>query len=233
MTLELKAKTRQVPTPALNQTREANQIPAELYGHGQTNQHLFVDAKSLHNVYQQAGESSLVDLIIDGQKPFKIIIREVQNDPVSGKIIHVDFQQVKMDEAIEAKITLNFTGESKAVKEIGGTLIKSLEELEVSCLPADLIHDLEVNIDSLNTFDDVIRVKDLAIPEKIKVLIDPEQVIASVAPVHKEEEPKPEEVPAEEGAEVGEETEAKAEEPKPEESKEQPVKSDKKEKAGK
>lgn len=213
MTLELKAKSRPLPTPALNQARAQGQIPVELYGHGQKNQHFFVNLLNLQDIYQKAGSSTLIDLVINGQEPIKTIIGEVQRDPVTNRILHVDFKQVKMDEEMQTKIPLVFVGESKAVKESGGTLIKSLEELEIACLPANLIHELEVSIDVLETFDDVIHVKDLEIPGQVSVLTNLDQVIASVTPIKievKAEVKKEEEVEAE--AEEGAEGKAKKEE---------------------
>jgi large subunit ribosomal protein L25 len=207
MTIELKASARQIPTPAIQKTRKNGQITAEVYGHKQKNLHILIDAVAFDKIFASAGESSLVDLAIDEQKPIKILIRDTQINPVTGRVIHVDLQQVRMDEVIEAKLSLNFIGEPKAVKELGGTLVKALEELDISCLPGDLIPDFEINVEGLATFEDVIRVKDLQIPKGIKVLNDPEDAVVMVEPVH-EEKPEPvvvapvaegEEAPAAEG----------------------------------
>ena len=93
-----------------------------------------------------------------------------------------------MDQALTTDIPLVFLGESKAVKELGGTLVKSLEKIAVSCLPQDLIPSLEVDISGLNNFHDVVRVKDLKIPSTIKVLINLEEVVATAVPVTVEKE---------------------------------------------
>ncbi len=211
MTLELKAKSRTVPTPILNQTRAQGQIPAELYGAGQANQHLFIDLRSLEKIYKQAGRSVLVDLIVDKKEPVKIIIGEVQKKPVTDQILHVDFRQIQMDKEMQTKIPLVFIGESRAIKEMGGTLIKSLEELEIVCLPIDLISALKVNLEVLETFDDVIHVKDINIPEKIKVLTDLDQVVASVTIIKVEIKEELKEGEKEEEAVKVDEKEAKAE----------------------
>lgn len=180
MNLELKVTVRPVPTKAINQTRSKGQIPAELYGHGVKNQHLFLDLKKFEKVYEQAGSSTLLNLVIDQKPPLKVIIGEIQREPVSSAILHIDLHQVRMDEEIQAKIPLVFIGESKAVKELGGTLIKPLEELEVTCLPNDLVHEVEVNLEVLDVLDKAIHVKDLLIPPKIKVLNNVNDVVALV-----------------------------------------------------
>lgn len=220
MTIELKAQIRQIPTTEINQTRTKGLIPAEVYGHKQANQHIFVETGPFNKVYKEAGESSLVDLLIDGAKPIKILIREVQTHPVTGKAIHIDLQQVRMDEEIETKLQLLFVGEPKAVKELGGTLVTALEELEISCLPGDLIHDFEVNVENLATFEDSIKVKDLQLPKGIKVMNDPEETVAMVEPVH-EEKPEPVAAPVEgEAAKIPTEAEVKAAAEKEKEEKE-------------
>lgn len=176
----LKAEIRPVPTPALNAAKKKGKVPAELYGNKQQNQHLFLNQIEFEKIYRAAGESSLIDLNLDADKPFKVLIQQVDVDPMSGHIIHADLLQVRMDEALQVNIPLMFIGESKAVKELGGTLVKSLEEVEVSCLPGDLISHLDVDISSLNTFEDAIRVADLNFPKNIKVITEPETTVALV-----------------------------------------------------
>ena len=135
-----------------------------------------------------------------------------------------------MDKVITAEVTLVFEGEAPAIKELEGTLVKSITEVEVEALPKDLPRELKVDISSLETFDDHIKIKDLKLPEGVKVLVDSGETIASVAaPRTKEEleelEEKPEEeIPEEaaEGEEVkeGEEVEEKPEKPEEEKGKE-------------
>ena len=186
--IKLKAERRSLPTPALNEGRVKGNIPAELYGMGQKNQHLFLNSAELEKVYAQAGGSRLVDLAIGDEPLFKVLIQAIQRHPVTSRVLHLDLYQVKMDQALTTDIPLVFLGESKAVKELGGTLVKSLEKIAVSCLPQDLIPSLEVDISGLNNFHDVVRVKDLKIPSTIKVLINLEEVVATAVPVTVEKE---------------------------------------------
>ena len=189
MTLQLSATVRTLPTPELNQARLQGKVPIELYGHNQTNQHLFVDLIPLEKAFAQAGESSLIDLVIsDGGKSntVKAVIVALQYASLSGKIKHVDFNQVKMDEIMQAKVSLVFVGESKAVKELGGTLIKSSEEVEIACLPTDLIHQISVDISVLENLNQMIKVADLIVPANVKIVSPAEQVVIAVKPALKE-----------------------------------------------
>ncbi|MBU1131416.1 50S ribosomal protein L25 [Patescibacteria group bacterium] len=211
-TISLKVQKRGVPTKEINQQRKAGKVPAVLYGKNQASQPLFVDEVVFGKVYQTAGESSLVDLIIDDGQPIKALIYDVQKDPVTDKITHVDFYQIDMSKPFTFTIPLVFVGEAKAIKELEGTLIKSLDEVEISCLPNDLIHEIEADISSLETFEDTIWVKDLKVPETITIKTDLEETVASVAPPHVEAAPAAEEAAgAEEGQGVKEGEEAPAE----------------------
>lgn len=216
---KLTASKRQIPTPTINQLRGEGKIPAELYGTGQKNQHLFLNKTEFEKVYQTAGETSLIDLVIDKSSPVKVMVHELQRDPVSDKIKHIDLYQVRMDKELTVAVPLVFIGESKAVKEMGGTLITSLNEVEISCLPNDLISQIEVDVTVLQTFDEVIRVGNLKVPEAIKILTAVDSTVATVVPPELEKEPAPAE--AEEVAEGKEAVEGEAE--KPAEGKEKPA----------
>ncbi len=188
--LALKAQKRELMGKKVRSLREKKLIPAVVYGHGFGNQNLAVDYLPFEKVYRQGGESSLIDLIIDDQKPVKTLIQEVQTDPLTGRFIHVDFRQVKMTEKITAEILLKFINESKAVKELGGVLVKSLDKIKVRSLPQDLVHEIEVDISPLNTFEDVIYVRDLKIPSGLELLENLGEPVATVTPPRSEEELK-------------------------------------------
>ena len=188
--VELKAKIRKLKGKKVRRLREKGILPAVVYGHNIPSKMIKVSYNDFQKVLEKTGESTLIDLKIDQKKPVSVLIQDVQLDPVKDKIIHVDFYQVKKGEKIETEIELNFVGESKAVKELNGTLVKVMDKIPVRCLPKDLIQELDVDISSLNTFDDVIRVADLSFPPGIEVLVDSEETVASVSPPEKEEEEK-------------------------------------------
>jgi len=163
-------------------------IPGILYGRGIKNVMLWFNRREFNNIYRQAGESAVFKLNPEGKEKRNVIIKEVQRDILNGKPVHVDFYQVRMDEEMEAKIPLIFVGESAVVKELGGVLVKNMDEVEVKCLPGDLPPQIQVDISRIKNFDDYIFVKDLPFSGKVEVMIDPETVVAMVAKPRSEEE---------------------------------------------
>lgn len=161
--------------------RAVGQIPAVVYGNDIETQSVSIESSAFSRTLRSAGESTIVDLTVDGTKePIKVLIQDVQRDPVRSDVIHVDFRQVNMSKPIEAKIPLNFIGDSAAVHAMGGTLIKSLEEIEVRCLPGKLVHQIDVDVSVLKTFEDAIHVSDLAAPEGMEVLTEGNYTLATV-----------------------------------------------------
>ncbi|MDD4995332.1 MAG: 50S ribosomal protein L25 [Patescibacteria group bacterium] len=157
-------------------------VPGVVYGHGIANQNIVLEKNVLEKIYKAAGEAKLIDLKIGDDKPVKVLIQDIQREPVHDMPIHVDFRQVRMDEKIIADMVIKFIGESAAVKELGGTLVKNYYTLQVECMPSELSNEIVVDISNLKNFEDVIRVKDLAIPPSIHVLDEPERSIAVVKP---------------------------------------------------
>lgn len=152
-------------------------IPAVLYGRGVKNKNLWIDAKKFTKTYKIAGGSTLVDIIV-GNDERSVLIYDVQVHPLTGDFVHVDFFQVDMKKEIEIDIELVFVGIALAVKELGGTFVKSISKLPVRCLPGDLVNNIEVDISVIETFDDYIYVKDLDIPKGIEVTLEEDVVIA-------------------------------------------------------
>ncbi|MFA4817639.1 MAG: 50S ribosomal protein L25 [Parcubacteria group bacterium] len=231
--IKLDAKLREERGKRVNKGRKSGLIPAVTYGKGADPQSLWVDALEFGRLIKKSGESIIINLSIGGKNGYNVLIHELQQNPVNGSISHIDFYQVKMDEKIETEVELVFIGESPAVKEMGGVLVKSLDNIEISCLPADLPSSIEVDIATIKTFDDHIYVKDLKISKGVEVKDDPETVVALVTPPRSEEElseleekvvedvTKVEGVVKEEPAIEGEEKSSKADKPaRPEEKKE-------------
>ncbi len=188
-TLKLNAEVRNADQTAGNIRGEGN-VPAVFYGHGIDTTSLQVSYSDFRRVYRKSGRNTLIDLSFGG-KPHKALVHNVDFDPVTDQIIHVDFINVRMDEEITATIPVEFIGQSLAVKDLGGTLVNACDEVEVRCLPANLIHKIEVDLSPLVDFHVSIMVKDLVVPSTVKILDDPETVIASVSAPRTEE---PEEV---------------------------------------
>lgn len=199
MTLNLEAQTRKIIGKKVKDLRRSGLIPAVVYGKDVKPQNLSVQATPFAKLYKEAGESTLIDLKVDSAAPVKVLIQEVQADPLTGSLSHVDFRQIKMTEKIKAEVLLKFIGEAPAIKELGGTLIKGIDKIEIECLPGDLVHEIEVDLSVLKTFEDRIHLKDLKIPAGIKVLSDINATVASAEAPLTEEQLKAElETPIEE-----------------------------------
>lgn len=183
-TLVLEAQKR---TTKVKQTRAAGGIPAVLYGHGIASTSLTLPSAAFEQVYRKAGGSTLLDVMVDAQ-PHKALIQDIQHDPVTGKVLHVDLYEVRMTEKMEAKIALHFVGEAPAVKGLGGLLVKNLNQVNVKCLPQDLVPAIEINIAGLATFGQSIYVKDIPVPPGITLLEKPEEPVVTVMRPKTEEE---------------------------------------------
>ncbi len=163
------------------------ELAGVLYGPGVKNESLKLDYKEFEKIYKEAGSSSLITLGL-GTKKNIVLIHDIQKDPLKGNFIHADFYQPNLKEKIEAKISLVFNGESEAVKDLGGTLIKDIHELEVKALPQDLPKEIEVDISRLKAMNSVIMVKDLNVADGVEIIKDPNEIVASIAAVEKVEE---------------------------------------------
>ena len=161
--------------------RLASRIPAIVYGKGITPQEISVARSEFIKVAKAAGSSSLIDLVIEGQASTKVLVKEIQRHVLRMDPIHVDLYQVRMDTEITAKVPLVFIGESLLVKTGGGTLIKSVDELEVECLPGNLPHEIEIDLSKLEGFEDAITVGSLTLPTGVKVTAEGELTIATVS----------------------------------------------------
>jgi len=213
----LSAKIREKEEKNSN-LKEKGQIAGVLYGRKIENKNLKLNYKEFENAYKESGLSTLVTLKIEG-KEVPVLIHDLQKDPLTGSFSHVDFYQPNLHEKIGAKVPLVFEGISKAVKDLEGTLVKHMQEIEVKAIPEKLPREIKVSVEGLETFEDTIVVKDLDIPEGVEVSRDPEEIIVSVSAPEKVEEEL--EKPIEEKEEKEEKEEEKEGE-KAEEGKEEP-----------
>ncbi|MBI3572768.1 MAG: 50S ribosomal protein L25 [Candidatus Kerfeldbacteria bacterium] len=186
--LALSAAQRTLTGKQTDRLRRQGLVPAVLYGHGVKNELLQVESGTLQKVLRRAGSSSLVDLQIGHNTPVKVLIQGIQRHPTVSAVTHIDFFQVRMTEKLQTDIELHLVGESPAVKEQSGILIRTLDKLKIECLPADLVPSLDVDISQLKTFADRIHVRDLVLPSGIVTLDKPDEVVASVTPPRSEAE---------------------------------------------
>jgi len=215
--LSLSAKVRKDFGKKVKILRQRDILPAVLYGSKiKKTQSLELDYKAFEKVYKTAGEGSLISLEIDelrSSSPFAnarvieggdpegkplvvygagkkipVLIHEIQKNPLTGKISHVDFYQPSLEEKTVVKIPIVLEGISPAVKESGGTLVKYISEVEVKALPQNLPKEIKINVENLNTFEDNILIKDLKLPEGVEILRNSNDIVASVLPPEKVEE---------------------------------------------
>jgi len=162
-------------------------VPAELYGHGVENVHLAVGIKDLRAAYAKAGESEIINLVIDGKtKP--VIIHDVQFDTLSQEFQTVDFYEVNMKEELEIGVPFEFIGDAPAVKNFGGVLVKAMDTLEIKCLPTDIPQHITIDLSKLENLNQSIYVRDLPKSDKYKIVTEGSTVIVSISEPAKEEE---------------------------------------------
>ncbi|MFZ6036207.1 MAG: 50S ribosomal protein L25 [Patescibacteria group bacterium] len=188
--LSLAAHPREVTGVRVKHMRREGRLPAVLYGPKRTTTSISIDVRDFLQLYKKAGHSSLVNLTLEGGKPAMVLIHEVQRDPVTHRPVHVDFYEVDMTKKTTAEVELRFVGESKAVKEDGGVLVKALSSVEVECLPQHLVQYIDIDISVLKSFDDVIRVANIPLPEGITITNESEALVSTVQKPRTEEELK-------------------------------------------
>ena len=185
----LSAKIRKNFGKRVRSLRKEGVLPAVLYGPKVKNIPLEVNLKEFEKIYQEAGESTLISLKIEEEKKENLVlIHSVEQDPLTEKISHVDFYQPRLEKEIEVKIPLVFEGEALAVKDLGGTLIRHILEVTVKALPQNLPHEIKADISSLKNFGENILVENLTVPEKVKIINDPKEIVVSIASPEKIEE---------------------------------------------
>jgi large subunit ribosomal protein L25 len=152
-----------------------------LFGHDLKSLALQCQTAKLERSLAQAGEIRLVTLKVRDEKKVRpVLVREVQRDSLTSKLLHVDFYQVKMDEKVEVEIPIVLVGEAPALEAKGNRLLRELDTLTVECLPSKIPTSLEVNVGSLTEAGQAVRVKDIAVDSDITVLSGPEQVVVTV-----------------------------------------------------
>lgn len=177
-------------------------IPGILYGDGVKNVSVEVVEKEFEASYREAGSSSVISLDVDDKK-YEVLIHQIQKNPVSDEIIHIDFYRPSLTKKVEAEVTLVFTGEAPATKDLGGILVRELQEIKVKALVKDLPREIKVDLSSLVAFEDRILVKDLQITEGVELQQEPKAIVAYI------EEPRVEEAIEDETTEAVEGEEQK------------------------
>lgn len=171
--------------------RKLGFVPGVLYGSGLGKDKpalIKVNALELNKVLAEVEESTLINIII-GKKSYPSLVKDIHRNSLKSEILSIDFFAPDLNEEVEAPVVLEFEGVSSSEKE-GNTLIKAYQEVEVSALPRDLPEHLVVDLSTLVTVDDVIRVSDIVLPKGVTILLEPEEIIAMTEEPQTEEEPE-------------------------------------------
>jgi large subunit ribosomal protein L25 len=131
----------------------------------------------------EAGSTALIDLYVDQEpKPNLVLARDLQQEPVTGRLQHVDFFQVRLTEKVKTSPRIEVVGQSPLVQSGGAVLVQILDQLEVECLPTDLISSIQVDVSGMESVEDSITISELAIPPTVTVMADPDDVVVSLVP---------------------------------------------------
>jgi large subunit ribosomal protein L25 len=174
-------------------TRRTGMIPATLYGDHKEAISLAVNAKQVGRILRsETGHNTIFSVKVTGGREEKAMVKDWQVDPVSGSLLHVDLLRISMDVRMRVKVPVHTFGEPQGVKMQGGIFEMVTREVEVECLPGDIPEEFKVDVSDL-LIGKQLRALDLPFdPKKVKLLTDPQRVIAHVVVLKKEEEPAPE-----------------------------------------
>jgi large subunit ribosomal protein L25 len=195
----LAASSREVTGKKVAHLRRDGRLPAVVFGRGVESDSVSVDAHEFEVLRRHAGPNTLIDLTVDGGRKTPILVHDVQLHVITRKPLHADLYVVRMTEELTVDVPLVAEGESEAVENLGGTVLHLIEHVRVRALPDHLPQAIHYSIDGLKTFDDLVHVRDLAIPADATLLTDPNEIVAKVLAPRVEEEAAPAE--AVEGAE--------------------------------
>lgn len=187
MDLEIAVAGRDVYGKQNKRLRTTGVVPGVLFGKTTGSIPVQVDAKALEVLYHRAGRTSVVNVSVDGGRPTSAIIKGIQRNPLTGRALHVDLFAVDLTQEMAADIPLAFTGTSQAVEMDGAILFAALDHLKVRALPADLPHEISVDLAALVDLEATIHVRDLVVDSRVTVVNDPDDLVAKVTPPREEE----------------------------------------------
>ena len=206
---ELKVSRREILGKKVRFLRREGLTPVNLYGPNIESIPLQAETSLLKRLIVRVGRNALVTLRIDGDKKSRrVMVRDIQRNPLTEELLHVGFFQVEMTHRVRAEVPLLFLGEAPAVKNRRGMLLQNLTALQVEALPGELPRNIEVDLSGLEELDQAIHVRDVPVDDAVEVLNDPDHMVVQV----KETRVEVEEVEEVEAEAVKEEEEAPPEE---------------------
>lgn len=187
--LKLSADKRELTGRKVKQLRKNGIIPANVFGKGLPSKSVQVEGQSFHEIFEDSGETGLINLAINGDKPISVLVSDIQVDPISMNAIHIDFRAVDLKEKIITHVPVELIGESPAEK-LKAIVVQNLDEIEVEALPGELPDSFEVDISILQNIGDIISVEQLkGTIAGVEIKNDPKTVVVMVQEVKEEVEP--------------------------------------------
>ncbi|MBT4857117.1 50S ribosomal protein L25 [Candidatus Uhrbacteria bacterium] len=197
------AKAREIMGRKTNSLRLEGEVPAVMYGFEIEPTNLSLDRSDLERLYAKAGVSTVVSVDVDGTA-HNVLIQELQRDPLTEYITHADFRRINMNEKVQTSVSVRLEGVSLAVKDMSGTLVQAIDEVDVEALPSALVREFVLDIAPLATFEDALHVSDIVVPEGMEITTDPKQTIAIVQMPRQAEAIDELDAPIEDGADGNE-----------------------------
>ena len=179
----LKAEKRTLVGRKVKNLRKAGQLPGTVYGKKVASQSLTVGSDDFLKVYKGAGETGLVELLIEEKKGSPVLIHTVQRHAVTHAPLHVEFLQVDLKEKVKTRVPLAFVGTPPAVSQKIGILLTVLDEVEVEALPTDLPEHIEVDVSGLDAVNQELKIADVKIPSGVTVLSDAGLTVVKIGSV--------------------------------------------------
>jgi large subunit ribosomal protein L25 len=191
--IELSLAPRTVIGKQVSALRRAGLVPVVMYGRHDQPLSLQANERELSKVLPRAGSSRLVTLKIEGEaEPHMALVRAIQREPIKGSLLHTDFYAVSMTEEITVEVPIRFVGSSLIVTRNEGVLTYGADTIEIECLPGNLIDSIQVDLSTLLKVGDAIHVRDLSVPDTIKILDDADALVVRITHIAAEEvEPVP------------------------------------------
>jgi large subunit ribosomal protein L25 len=181
-----KAREGKFNKNAARRVRAAGKIPAVLYGSGQDSVAIEVDPKQISRIlFSESGRNTIFDVEVTGKPAAKVMIADLQREPIKDLLIHIDLKRIALDKVLQVKVRVKLLGIPVGVKSEGGILDQVLREVEVECLPADIPSHIDVDVSELGMHQ-VVRVSGLPHSDKIKYLTSEDATVAHVVSIREE-----------------------------------------------
>ncbi len=195
----LEAQVRTQTGKKVKFLRREGFIPAIIYGRDIETLPISLRKRETTLLFNKISGSTILTILVDG-KEHATLVREVQRDYIKNELLHVDFQAVSLMEKLRTHVSLTLVGKAPVLENFDALIVSGIDEIEVECLPQDLVDTIEVDISMLAEIGDAIYVKDLPQLANVEILTDTEELVAVANAVKEEVEPVAEAIVGEEGA---------------------------------